>query len=74
MVQQRQRERFCIAESFDREKCRCPNFQSECDKDQGFDFKQEEHKTFGYINTLVIGEVETRRDIKGSRSRALVAA
>ena len=27
-------------------------FSKECDKDQGFDFKQDEHKTFGYINTL----------------------
>ncbi|MFO0657115.1 MAG: hypothetical protein U0787_18830 [Polyangia bacterium] len=41
-----------------------PEFSKECDKDQGFDFKQEEHKTFGYINTLVIGEVEIAPDIK----------
>ena len=39
-------------------------FAKECDKDQGFDFKQDEHKTFGYINTLVIGDVEIAPDIK----------
>lgn len=39
-------------------------FSKDCDKDQGFDFKQDEHKTFGYINTLVIGDVEIPADIK----------
>ena len=39
-------------------------FSKDCDKDQGFDFKQDEHKTFGYINTLVIGDVEIAPDIK----------
>lgn len=39
-------------------------FSKECDKDQGFDFKQDEHKTFGFINTLVIGDVEIPPDIK----------
>ncbi len=39
-------------------------FTKTCDKDQGFDFKQDEHKTFGYINTLVIGDVEIQPDLK----------
>jgi hypothetical protein len=40
------------------------DFQKACDPAQGFDFKQDEHKTFGYITMLVIGDIEMPADIK----------
>lgn len=33
-------------------------FERECDPGQGFNFKQDEHFTFGYITTLTIGDTE----------------
>jgi len=45
-------------------------FAKTCNPGQGFDFKQDEHQTFGYINTLVIGDVEIPADIKVAEATA----
>ena len=39
-------------------------FSKECDVGQGYNFKQDEHHTFGYLNTLVFGENNIAPDIR----------
>lgn len=45
----------------------------ECDANQGFNFKQDEHQTFGFITSLVIGEASMSPDFKVADPEALAA-
>ena len=40
------------------------DFEKECSVEQGFNFRQDEHHTFGYINGLVIGDSVLAPDLK----------
>lgn len=40
------------------------DFEKECNVEQGFNFRQDEHHTFGYINGLVIGDSVLAPDLK----------
>jgi len=39
-------------------------FQKQCDIGQGYNFKPDEHHTFGHINTLALGDSNIPSDIK----------
>ena len=49
-------------------------FVASCDIGQGYNFKQDEHQTFGYINSLAIGENDIAPDIKVVEPSILNAA
>lgn len=47
------------------------DFASVCDIGQGYSFKQDEHHTFGYIHSLVIGDSTVIPDITGTDPASL---
>ncbi len=46
-------------------------FAATCDIAQGYSFKQDEHHTFGYIHSLVIGDSTVPSDITGTDPASL---